>query len=135
MPPDRAGPDAASAARAVHARWCELRDLYDVLDHHLAIEAWASAAALAPRIDAVAAGLATLAATTTETRRTTDAVLWAQTDAIVTALAERQARALRIVAGARDAVATDLARMHVTRGHAARYGDGPRASLFSSRVV
>lgn len=135
MPPDVTALDPATAARAAHARWCELRDLYDALDAHLEAAAWASAAVLVPRIESVAAALATLAATTVGSRDGADRALWTEADAIAAGLAKRQARALGVVTGARDVVAAELARVHVTRGHAARYGDGPRSSLFSSRIV
>lgn len=136
MPPDDSTATAESAvecAREAYALHCELRDVFDALEAHLAAGRWADAAALMPRRAAIEVALRPLAAArTAATPEETPS--WASVDAIATELDARRTTALRLARATRDATAAQLAHLHESRANAARYHDETRPlPVFASR--
>jgi hypothetical protein len=136
MPPDDSTVTAESAvacAREAYRLHCELRDVFDALEAHLAAGRWADAAALLARRVAIEAALRPLAATRAAATPE-ETASWASVDAIARELDTRQTAALRLARATRDATAVQLAHLHESRTNAARYHDETRPMpVFASR--
>jgi hypothetical protein len=134
MRPDAATPPSAQCARAAYALHCELRDVYDALEAHLAAARWEAATALGARRQAIELALRPLAAVRHALSTSEEVAPWITVDAMARDLDARRTAALGLAGAARDAVGAELAHLHGTRANAARYRDAtPAMPIFASR--